>query len=155
MNVRNLKTKMHITSYTSYYLFCPDHEPCANSVDNIYKFMEESQEGECICLYNRVRAPDLDADLEIRNRYAYVTILMENRGVFRREAFMAGLNMLKRYNLPYNFMRLCIPEEFKRAFQNLAFKFLEKIYAPDYVWKSKGGQRTIDVIKNEFEMLNG
>ena len=142
---------MHITAYTSHYLFYPDHEPCANSLENIHQFINESQEGQCICLYNRVRAPDLDADEDVRNRYAFVAILMENRGVPTRKTFLTGLNMLKRYNVPYDFMRWCLPKEFKRAFQNLAFKFLEKIYAPDYVWKSKGGQRTVDVIKNDFD----
>lgn len=99
------KRKMHITAYASSYLFYPDHEPCANSIENIHQFINESQ--EVICLYNRVRAPDLDAEENVRNRYAYVTIFMENRGVPTRESFMAGVTLLKRYNLPYEFMWRC------------------------------------------------
>lgn len=120
-----------------------------------------------------IRNPYCDLDSSILNRFAYINIILVRESLsthnkFNIHKFYKSLNVLQtlRKNTTVdpsyiNFLEDLLWKEnqevctilkpiCKRLYDLIGSKLAEKFYTPDYVWKTKGNQTTVQWLQKRF-----
>jgi hypothetical protein len=120
-----------------------------------------------------IRIPQCDLDSSIANRFAYINIILvreflSTHNKFNIHTFYKSLSVLQtlRKNTTVDPSYIDFLEDLlwkensdicrilkpicKRLYDLIGSKLAEKFYTPDYVWRTKGNQTTVQWLQNRF-----
>lgn len=162
----------YLAPIACYYLHHPEGFECsAIDQSSLETFVNVCKDNEYICIIQNIRAPQLDASIEIRNRYAVTNMVLLNttRPLSKKEFWMymaynvKALRMMRRLNIDSRIIDFIeksiwsslptfwkiharvVAQNFVRAWSIEAY---EVYYCPDYVWKygKNKGRKTIEIL---------
>jgi SAM-dependent methyltransferase len=150
--------------FLCHYLFSDNHQHWECSQKRLEELLPMCVPGKFIYLATNLRIPSMDGKETIRNRFAYVNLVMRNTGVvslgdfFKSILLIRGLKELT--GLPTTFVEklealywsLAPPSVkawCKNTVKRVLLRMTEKMYAPDYVWKSQGNKTTVQLLQDK------
>lgn len=154
-----------LKGYLCHYLFFDDHQHWICSQKNLDELLPTCTPGKFIYLASNLRLKSMDAKKSIRNRFAYVNLVLRNTGVVSRRDFFKSILLIRQLKektalsatfinqLEAAYWQLA-PQSVKDWFKNTVKRVLvttaEKVYAPDYIWKSQGCKTTLELMQEKW-----
>lgn len=164
-----------LVGVTCSFMFMNDHDVRIREESQIFEYIENPDESVYTTVVSMIRVPEMDANLTIKNCYAYTQVVMtslEPKDLKEARMYLRNnidiLRWLEKMDiyLPFaakleQMMWKSIPTDLQTHMSDVLHRFLvqwtaeaaEKYLAPDYVWKAPGkrfGRRTIDIMKDQF-----
>ena len=146
-----------IRPYFCHYYFHADHQLWKNKELNVQAFLERTDlpPDSYIYLWRNIRVPQMDGPETIRNRFAYTNIAITNRGGDNPRLFLRSILLLRSLHLPSDFLwkhaSPAVKEYCRKIIRKLVIRIAEKVYAPDYVWKTKGCKTTLQLLQHKWD----
>lgn len=165
-----------LVGVTCSFMFMNDHDVRIREESQIFDYVENPNKDYYTTVVSMIRVPEMDADLHIKNCYAYTQVVMtslEPKNLKEARMYLRNnidiLRWLEKRDIRLSFaakleqmMWKSIPVDLQSHMTCVLQRFLsqwvaeaaEKYMAPDYIWKSPGkrfGRRTIDIMKEQFD----
>jgi hypothetical protein len=147
-----------LKGYLCHYLFCEDHEPWICNRDRLHSYLPIAKDGTYTYLASNVRVPEMDAKVTIRNRFAYVNLVLRYVKTESVADFIRSILLVRERGLPsyvedvlWQTAPPAIKQWFQGAIRIITTKLAAKMYAPDYVWKSRGCKTTLQLMQERWD----
>ena len=141
-------------------------------METIDKYLKTGSIYSVLYCIHGVRVSEMDMSKYIQNRYAYtsigfVKILSPKNNIDKLKYFVNSLTILRKLknnnidNAYIDYLEKLLWKEnpdiihlltpiCKRLYMYVGYKYGEKFLNPDYVWKTKGNQTTIEWLRSRF-----
>lgn len=147
-----------LKAYLCHYLFCDDHEPWICNRDRLQRYLQTAKEDTYTYLASNIRVPHMDGKVTIRNRFAYVNVILRYSESGNVTDFIRSVLLVREMRLPsyvedilWQTAPLSVKQWFQGTIRVITTKLAAKMYAPDYVWKSQGCKTTLQLMQEKWD----
>lgn len=155
-----------LKAYLCHYQFCDDHSPWICSDKRVTELIQKCTPGKFLFLATNLRVSSMDAKETIRNRFAYVNLVLHYTRSENVHDFIKSILLIRQLkdvtNLSQDYLTklevlywklapVSVKAWFKSTIKKILFPKTAIFYAPDYVWKSKDCKTTLEILREKWD----